>query len=230
MTDGKAITVKEFIKLLNCGDGSSLLKDEPSGLKDEVLTRSIAAKLVHRYIKRELSENDTDVSLWHAAGVLKDLYDCRVCVADTVEVYLKGIMDAKVTENGDTVFALKDPVSYKEAASIAEKTLDPAKRTPVNACPLSPNALKTTDKKTALSFLTQNKSAVLIDLRDPAEFEAGHIEGAVNIPLSKYVKNPYLAGADKEVPIVFICENGYKSEIAGNLALSAGYANCYTLA
>ena len=226
MADKKAITVSEFIAFLGVSNASCLLIDEPA---DAQLTRGIAAKLVHRFIKKVQGEQDEDVSMWHAAGVLKDLYDCRVCVADIAEVYLKGIMGAIVTDNGDVVFSLKDAVWYEEALSIAEKALDPGKRTPVKTADLSANTLKNMDKETALSFLSQNERAVLIDLRMPAEFDAGHIGGAINIPLSEYVKNPFLAGEEKNVPIVFTCENGYKSEIAGNLALSMGYTDCYAV-
>jgi rhodanese-related sulfurtransferase len=222
MTDKADITVREFIRLLD-------YKDAASESFDAVLTRSEAAKLVHGFIKKVIGEEDVDVSLWHAAGVLKDLYDCRVCVADIAEVYLKGIMSPLVTKSGDIVFALKEPVSYEEAKSIAAKTLDASKRTPVKAFDLSLNTLKTTDKETALSLITQNERAVLIDLRMPADFEAGHIKGAVNIPLREYVKNPYLAGERKDVPVIFFCEKGYKSEIAGNLALSMGYKDCYAI-
>jgi rhodanese-related sulfurtransferase len=229
MTDNKTITVGEFIGLFAVNDASSLLLDEPSDIYDTVLIRSEAAKLIHRFIKKILGEKDIDVSLWHAASVLKDLYDCRVCVSDIVEVYLKGIMDAKVTNDGDIIFALKAPVSLKEAKTLVSKTLNVSERTPVKAGDISVNKLKRTDKETALSLILQSKRAVLIDLRMPADFETGHMKGAVNIPLSEYVKNPYLAGPEKDALIFFYCENGYKSEIAGNLALSMGYKNCYVV-
>lgn len=229
MTDNKTITAGEFIGLFELEDASAVLADEPSISCNTVLTRSEAAKLVHRFIKRVLGEKDIDVSLWHAASVLKDLYDCRVCVADIAEVYLKGIMGHVVTKGGDIVFALREPVLFEEAMAIAEKTLDASKRTPVKAACLTLNTLKTTNKETALSLILESKRAVLIDLRMPADFETGHMKGAVNIPLSEYVKNPYLAGEDKDAAIFFLCENGYKSEIAGNLALSMGYKDCYVV-
>ena len=229
MTDNKTITVGEFIGLFAVNDASSLLLGEPSDIYDTVLIRSEAAKLIHRFIKKTLGEKDIDVSLWHAASVLKDLYDCRVCVADIAEVYLKGIMGHVVTKSGDIVFALREPVLFEEAMAIAEKTLDASKRTPVKTACLTLNTLKTTDKETALSLILESKRAVLIDLRMPADFETGHMKGAVNIPLSEYVKNPYLAGEDKYAAIFFLCENGYKSEIAGNLALSMGYKDCYVV-
>ncbi len=56
------------------------------------MTRGDLAKMIHLYIKNVKGINDlNDIS---KAAVLKDLYDCRVCVDHIAQVYLRGIMDA----------------------------------------------------------------------------------------------------------------------------------------
>jgi hydroxyacylglutathione hydrolase len=61
---------------------------------------------------------------------------------------------------------------------------------------------------------------VVLDVRNPAEFDAGHLPGAVNIPL------PTLAARMDEVPtdrpIAVYCASGYRSSVGASLLLAAG--------
>jgi hydroxyacylglutathione hydrolase len=60
----------------------------------------------------------------------------------------------------------------------------------------------------------------VLDVRNPAEFGAGHLPGAVNIPL------PALTGRMDEVPagrtVAVYCASGYRSSVAASLLLAAG--------
>ncbi len=63
---------------------------------------------------------------------------------------------------------------------------------------------------------------VLIDVREPWEFDAGHLEGARNIPLGELRgRLDDLAG---EGPPIFVCRSGRRSLTACAIALQAGMA------
>lgn len=62
------------------------------------------------------------------------------------------------------------------------------------------------------------KSCVIVDVREPNEYAAGHVPGAVNLPLSRF--SP--ADLPKGGPVVIICQAGGRSAKALRLALDAG--------
>ena len=62
----------------------------------------------------------------------------------------------------------------------------------------------------------------LVDCREPYEWEAGRVEGAIHIPV-----NSIMAGAgadlDKEKPVAVICRTGNRSELATMMLQARGY-------
>ncbi len=71
------------------------------------MTRSDLARMIHTYIKNDKGIGDlNDIS---QAGVLKDLYDCRVCVDHIAQVYLRGLMDAFFIPSEPEGFYIFDP-------------------------------------------------------------------------------------------------------------------------
>ncbi len=58
--------------------------------------------------------------------------------------------------------------------------------------------------------LLSQKNILLVDVREDDEFEAGHIPGAVNLPLSRF----HEANFPEDCDIVFYCRSGYRSQIA----------------
>jgi rhodanese-related sulfurtransferase len=65
------------------------------------------------------------------------------------------------------------------------------------------------------------QGAVLIDVREPAEFDAEHIEGAKLFPLSTFDPNRL----PKDVPLIFNCGIGKRSAMAVARTQHSGYAH-----
>lgn len=62
----------------------------------------------------------------------------------------------------------------------------------------------------------------IIDVREPNEYAAGHVPGAVNKPLSRFSPEADLPRGE---PIVLICQAGGRSAKALKLAQDAGFTN-----
>lgn len=65
-------------------------------------------------------------------------------------------------------------------------------------------------------------SILLVDVREPHEFEAGHIPGAVSRPLSQF--DPAELPSEPGKRVVFSCAAGVRSRHALAFAQSAGLA------
>lgn len=76
--------------------------------------------------------------------------------------------------------------------------------------------------------LINRQKGVLIDVREPAEYAAGHAGGARSVPLSK------LDGAadlpkNKSLPLVVLCATGARSARAVAMLKKQGYENVRSL-
>jgi rhodanese-related sulfurtransferase len=85
-------------------------------------------------------------------------------------------------------------------------------------------ALSTAD---AVRLMNQQK-AVLIDVREPSEFAAGHAAGARNIPLAGLDGAKGLP-SNKAVPLVVVCATGARSSRAVAQLRKAGYTQVHSL-
>jgi hydroxyacylglutathione hydrolase len=64
---------------------------------------------------------------------------------------------------------------------------------------------------------------IIIDIRNESEFDAEHIEGALNVPLD-YI-NYNLSAFPKDKPFVIHCAGGYRSMIASSILKARGWEN-----
>ncbi len=71
------------------------------------------------------------------------------------------------------------------------------------------------------------ESHLLIDVRTPEEFNAGHIAGAVNIPVESLASR--LDEVPANEPIVVYCRSGNRSATAAGILTGAGYKPVYDL-
>ena len=87
--------------------------------------------------------------------------------------------------------------------------------------------------KKAVTNLTQEefiqgyRKAQLIDLREPKEFEAGHILGARNIPMTQF--NNRYKEIRPDLPVYLYCQNSGRSARAALKLKKKGYNQTYQL-
>ncbi|MEO8166085.1 MAG: rhodanese-like domain-containing protein [Betaproteobacteria bacterium] len=78
--------------------------------------------------------------------------------------------------------------------------------------------------------LLNRKDAVMIDVRDAAEFSAGHAPHARNIPLAQLDKRIRELEKFKSRPAIVVCQTGSRSNAATALLKKAGFAEVVVLA
>ena len=68
--------------------------------------------------------------------------------------------------------------------------------------------------------------ALIVDVREPQEYNSGNVEGSINIPMSKLLGDvKELEGISKDVKIVLYCRTGSRSGVAIEILRAKGYAN-----
>lgn len=65
----------------------------------------------------------------------------------------------------------------------------------------------------------------VIDVRKPAEFEAGHVQGATNLPLNTMMDPMNIAMVESDRNLYVHCAGGYRSVIAASILKREGYHN-----
>ena len=72
-----------------------------------------------------------------------------------------------------------------------------------------------------------DETLVLLDVRDQASFQAGHIEGAQQ--LNNDTVGEIVAQADKALPLVVVCYHGHSSQDAAAFLVTQGFTDVYSL-
>ncbi len=78
--------------------------------------------------------------------------------------------------------------------------------------------------------LLNRKDAVMIDVREPAEFNAGHAPNAKNIPFAQLDKRIGELEKFKNRPAVIVCQTGSRSHTATTTLKKAGFSEVVVLA
>ena len=66
---------------------------------------------------------------------------------------------------------------------------------------------------------------MLLDVRSPGEYASGYVQGAVNLPLDRFVQEYENVAPDKTRQIVVYCHSGARSGQAVQFLLQQNYAN-----
>lgn len=66
-----------------------------------------------------------------------------------------------------------------------------------------------------------SRGAVLVDVREPAEYREGHLPGAVNIPMGQLTAR--LDEIDRDRAVYVVCASGNRSSAMTDVLTAAGY-------
>lgn len=80
-----------------------------------------------------------------------------------------------------------------------------------------------------LSELVNKENARVIDIRDGADFRAGHIAGSENIPYAKLNDHIPQLKSEPDRPIVIVCNIGQTAGAAGLTLRTSGLNRVYKL-
>lgn len=185
------------------------------------IERRAAARIVHEALMTEFLERDEEE--WRAAEKLMDLYSCRTCVMHIAQVYVKGIM----LGHANNVFDVRGNITLSEATEIVVRMLNKKKRIPLSEDRVLKSKRLRLDE--VRKMMLDNKRTLLIDVRTKEEYKQGHMNGSICIPLQEISNNPYSVGDRKDAPIILYCQKGYKSSLAAQILIDAGYNKIYTI-
>lgn len=68
---------------------------------------------------------------------------------------------------------------------------------------------------------------VVLDVRSPGEFAAGHVPGALNIPHDRI--GEHLADVPRDKDVVLYCQSGRRAGIAAQVLAEQGYTRLFHL-
>ena len=72
-----------------------------------------------------------------------------------------------------------------------------------------------------------NEKVILLDIRDEESFNAGHINGAINLLNRNF--NNFINSSDKNDSIIVYCYHGNSSQKAAQLLANFGFLDVYSL-
>jgi rhodanese-related sulfurtransferase len=77
--------------------------------------------------------------------------------------------------------------------------------------------------------LINRRNAVLLDVREPKEFEGGRLPGAIHIPLSQLPARQSELAKLVARPVIAYCDSGRRSRMASGTLGKAGFSEIYSL-
>ena len=77
--------------------------------------------------------------------------------------------------------------------------------------------------------LINDRNALIVDVRPPADFKKGHLMNAVNLPLSKIDERIGELGKDKSRPVLVYCALGGSSTEAARKIGQHGYTEVHPI-
>ncbi|MDR1131533.1 MAG: rhodanese-like domain-containing protein [Oscillospiraceae bacterium] len=206
---------------------NGMITQEDSGGGGDPLARTLAAKFAYFSASFLLGEEDEqDVS---AITQLSDYDLCHTCRGYLEQCYAKGVVFGRPggIYDGDAL------LTNAEAAAITARLIDPALRVPhrfTAQLPADGRVEGVILPEELLSIIAGGANPVLIvDVRTADEYQAGHIAGAVNIPIDDIIAQNAAQIPDDDTIVAVYCAVGARSQKAYDLIKTLGYENIYNL-
>lgn len=73
------------------------------------------------------------------------------------------------------------------------------------------------------------EDALVVDLRDESDYRKGHIPGSINIPYAKLADRIGELEANREKPLIMVCNMGNHASAAGRQLKSRGFENLWRI-
>ena len=89
---------------------------------------------------------------------------------------------------------------------------------------LAEQGIRVVDVERARELLGSDSPPVLLDTREPAEWNQGHLEGATLVPPATVAERIAEVAPDRERPVLLYCRSGQRSLRAATLLKTLGYA------
>jgi len=87
-------------------------------------------------------------------------------------------------------------------------------------------AFERIDQNRAIELI-KDEGAVVVDVRDPASYSAGHIQNALH--LTQETVGEFISATNKTVPVIVCCYHGNSSQGAADFLNQQGFTRCYSL-
>jgi rhodanese-related sulfurtransferase len=89
--------------------------------------------------------------------------------------------------------------------------------------------VKETDIDGYKAMLARDEKPLLVDIREDAEYAAGHAVGAVHIGKGVIERDIETKIPNKDTPMVLYCGGGFRSALAAEALQTMGYTNVVSL-
>ena len=77
--------------------------------------------------------------------------------------------------------------------------------------------------------MMNREDALVLDVREPTEYAAGHMPGAKNVPLGSVEARAGEFDKHKAKPVILVCETGTRASKAAGILRARGFANVVNL-
>lgn len=89
--------------------------------------------------------------------------------------------------------------------------------------------IKEVSQETVKAWMKENPDLVILDIREPEDFESGHIQGAINLSRGLIELDIDEVVPDQDKTIVTYCGGGSRSALAAQTLQVMGYDHVYSL-